>query len=541
MMLKQLAAVRFVLVLVPLFGAATALFAFQQADGAPPPPHTSPKFIFYWGNLQADLSPANHFRAAEKITVHAFRQMLLRPPHLWTGSALAPQVSFRLDGHPITATRGEQDYVAKLGWLDEHFVQKATGGQTVHITELYLDGDATGSIDLLLKEPEPTELAEPVVWQNTTISMLNTRLLEQVAWGREDIHEISNRDFFTEDEFWQTIRQTPFAVWQPYIVPTEIRASIRIASRRLTEQGFSCILEGDAYRSMLANVEIYKHLVRPGSVATRMLHTDQHERLFEKNMNIVADNDPRLALRRNRDTHTLRIKWGALDQTISNLYLLPEQLDAAGNLVSTDSPISVGGTTQHGERERMLQRRPEVWIDGVPVPDLAFSLSVDKGMVSPERSTAATRRVLPGEPMPDSLAENLPDTVTTVHLHHLHAAGYDLSALTFSVSFLDLREPMLLRNTLPVLLNAPGSTRVKLESPVGLDKVYEVIFELLDPAFVRLSVFDPDGWAPYNMEERYAAGKHRVEIPRAVFRRSGKHYLFLNTPFGVAKTEWEVR
>lgn len=529
-MLQQLAAVRFVLVLLPLLGAATTLPAFQLADGAPPPPHTSPKFIFYWGSLQADLSPANHFRAAEKITVHQFRQMLLRPPHLWTGTALAHQVAFRLDGHPITATKGEQDYVAKLGWLDEHFAQKAAHGQTVRITDLYLAADATGSIDLLLEEPEPTEPTESVIWQNTTTSTLNTRLLEQVVWGREDIHELSNRDFFTADEFWQTIRQQPFAVWNPYATPTPIRASIKLATRRQTAQGFSAVLEPDAYRGMVAEVGNYQHLVRPGTLASLTLDTDQYERLYEKALNIVADNDPRLALRRNRDAHTLQIKWGAVAHVIGNRYLL-ELRDAAGNPVPADAPQTLPVLVQHGELKHLLALRPQVWIDGLPVPDLAFSLTVGD----------RHERVLPDQPMPDGLTDDLASTAAALRLHDLQAGGYDLSALTFSVRSFDPDVPLLLRNTLPVLLNAPGSARIRLEPPVAQGQVYEVFFELLEPAFVRLSVFEPDGWSPYNLEERYAAGKHRVEIPRAVFRRSGQHYLFLNTLFGVAKAEWEVR
>ena len=58
---------------------------------------------------------------------------------------------------------------------------------------------------------------------------------------------------------------------------------------------------------------------------------------------------------------------------------------------------------------------------------------------------------------------------------------------------------------------------------------------------VRLSVFEPDGWNTWTLEEKYAAGQHQVEIPRNVFRNTGKHYLFLSTPFGVARQEFEVR
>jgi hypothetical protein len=516
-----------------LFGAHATLFSFQFADGAPPAPQTSSKYIFYWGNLQADLTAENQFHTRAQMTPQAFRQMLLRAPYLWNGAAMAQQVSFRLDGHPITATRSEQDYVSRLGWLDETFGAKATDRQVLRLTDLYLDGQATGSIDLVLETQEDKGPNDVVRWQNTIVSMLNTNLLERVVWGREDIHEVSNRDFFTENEFWQTVQQMPFAVWSPYVTPTEIRAGIQVKSRALTTQGFTCILTPDTYTNMVANMANYKHLLEPGSVVSLTLHTHQHERLFEKSLNIVAENDPRLALRRDRDTHNLKIKWGALDQTISNLYLL-ELRDTQGNLTAVDAPNDMRITIQVGELEPMLALHPQFWIDGEPLPDVTFRLS------TPNRSTL----VSPGQPMPDSLAADFAQAsgdLVMLQLHQLQTPGYDLSSLEFSLSFFTGNNALFMRNTLSALMTAPGSARIKLLPPEEKTKNFEVAFELLEPAAVRLSIFEPDGWNTYTIGDKFPAGRSSVQIPHSVFRRSGKHYLFMNTPFGVAKQEFEVR
>lgn len=513
-----------------LWASRTALFGFQLADGARPAPNASDKYIFYWGSLQADLLRENNFHANANVTVHAFRQMLLRPPNLWNGTALVAQVAFRLDGHPITATRGEQDYVSRLGWLDETFSPKATEGQVVHLSDLRLDGATTGSIDIHLKEPETKPSNDVSVWQSNTSSMMNDQLLEQVAWGREDILDISNRDFFTENEFWQIIRLEPFVVWNPYAAQREIRAGIRIASRTLTEQAFTTVLESSAYRGMVANIGNYKHLVRPGSLATLTLHTDQHDRLYEKALNIVADNDPRLTLRRNRDTHTLKIKWGALEQTLRNMYMIGDLRDPQGQLVGVDAPKELRLTINFDELESMLDRRPELWIDGQSVPDLAFSLSAGDWSV----------HIPTGAPMPDSLAANIP-AKATLRLHGLQTVGYDLGAVAFSLNFIQANEAILWRNRLSSLLMAPGSARIVLQPPVLQPKAYAVEFELKEPAFVVLSVFEPDGWTVHTLEEKFAAGTHRVEVPLSAFRNSGKHYLFLNTPFGVVRQEFEVR
>ncbi|MBL7796843.1 MAG: hypothetical protein JNJ90_10095 [Saprospiraceae bacterium] len=515
-----------------LLVSQSTLFGFQLADGARPAPNTSDKYIFYWGNLQADLTRANNFHATAELTVQDFRQMLLHQPKLWNGKVLVAQVAFRLNGHPLTATRTEQDYVTRLGWLDETFGRPATEGQVLRLTDLRLDEATTGSVDIRLKEPEQQPSKDVVVWQSNTTSMLNTQLLEQVAWGREDILEISNRDFFTENEFRQIIRLEPFVVWNPYVPQREVRAGIRIASRALTEQGFSCVLESTAYRSMVDNVENYKHLVRPGSLVTLTLFTDQHDRLYEKALNIVADNDPRLTLRRNRDAHRLRVKWGAMDQTIPNLYLQNDLRDASGAFIGVDDPKTMRYTLNLGERIPMLSLRPEVWIDGESVPDLAFSLSSGDGWLVQVPAYA---------PMPDSLGASIPEK-STLQLDNLQAVGYDLSALTFVLTFtFPPNDLLLVRNRLSSLLVAGSSARIALHPPELNEKAYAVSFELKEPAMVRLSLFEPDGWNTWTLEEKYAAGQHRVEIPRSVFRNPGKHYLFLSTPFGVARQEFEAR
>ena len=514
-----------------LFLIPPALFGFQLADGARPAPNTSDKYILYWGNLQADLTRANNFHVTAEITVQAFRQMLLHQPKLWNGKVLVAQVVFRLDGHPLTATRTEQDYVTRLGWLDETFGRPATEGQVLHLTDLRLDEATTGSVDIRLKEPEQAPSKDVVVWQSNTTSMLNTQLLEQVAWGREDILEISNRDFFTENEFWQIIRLEPFVVWNPYVPQREVRASIRIATRALTEQGFVSMLESNAYRSMVDNVGNYKHLVRPGSLATLTLHTDQHDRLYEKALNIVADNDPRLTLRRNRDTHTLKIKWGALEQTLRNLYLIGDMRDLSGQLVSVDDPRDMRLTINYGELKSMLGQRPALWIDDQIVSDLGFNLSAGDWSV----------QIPPGEQMPDSLVNTDIPTKATLRLSGLHASGYALGTLSFSMNFTQSFDFLLWPNRLSSLLFASGSARIALHPPVLQEKVYAVSFELKQETILSLSVFEPDGWNTWTLNEKYIAGQHRVEIPRSVFRNSGKHYLFLNTPFGVARQEFEVR
>jgi hypothetical protein len=146
--------------------------------------------------------------------------------------------------------------------------------------------------------------------------------------------------------------------------------------------------------------------------------------------------------------------------------------------------------------------------------------------------------------MPDSLAADLAQAsgdLATLRLHQMQTPGYDLSSLEFSLSFFTGNNALFMRNTLSALMTAPGSARIKLLPPEEKTKNFEVAFELLEPAAVRLSIFEPDGWNTYTIGDKFPAGRSSVQIPHSVFRRSGKHYLFMNTPFGVAKQEFEVR
>ncbi|MEQ1744733.1 MAG: hypothetical protein ABMA02_04860 [Saprospiraceae bacterium] len=510
------------------------LLGFQLADGASPAPKIADKYIFYWGSLQVDLTRENSFRASAKMTVPAFRQMLLRPPHLWNGSALVDRIAFQLDGHSLLATHNTNDYVSKLGWMDETFSKPAAAGQVVHLTDLTLGEGATGIIDIMLEEPEKKSNSDVTIRSPWTTNSLNTRFLQQVIWGREDIHETSNRDFFTVNEFWQTVGQMPVMDWQPHANPVSTTASIQISSPEMAAQGFSSVLESDAYLGMLENLRNYKHLAKPGSTVTLTLKTrEQHDPLYEKSLNIVAENDPRLTLRRKRDARTFQIKWGGMDQKISNLYLL-ELKDAQGNPLTADAPNRQRYSLRKAELEAMLALKPEFWVDAEPLRSASFRITTPRHSFD----------VGPDQPIPDSLAADLAFETGTndfgiVQLHNLRAPGYDLSSIEYSLGTME--NPLPLRNSFNVLKTAPVSLLINLQAPVEIAQSYEVEFGLPAATFVRLSVFEPDGWMTYSVGETYTAGKHRLAIPRGMFRRSGKHFLILNTQIGVARVEFEAR
>lgn len=454
--------------------------------------------------------------------------MLHSTPYLWTGAGMAGQVTFKLEGIPVAATRNGQDYPALIGQLDETIGQKVNAGQVLQLTELQLDAQTQGRIELHI---ETAGQAPAGSGPYTAANMLNTRFLNLVIWGREDIFDNANRDFFTQTEFWQTVQQLPVLEWAPYAVPQPVRAGIRLYELGEIPLDLRAGLDPAGYRAMLKNLENYRHLLKPGAAVSLTLHSaEQHERLYEKTMYIVGDSDPRLALRRNRDTHSLKIRWGAWEQTLHSLYLL-ELKDAQGNTIVVDPPIDVIVRIAAPERSAMLTGRPEFWIDGQPAPDMAFRLTtpLDSAFVEP------------GQPLPQGVFVHPDSTDNAFMLQFdidaLTAPGYTLPDIQFSLRYYTLRENSRLRNTLDALRSAPGTNLAKLHAPVAAGAGYAVDLEILEETDARLSIFTPDGENVFTLDNKYPPGRHTVEIPRIAFRRPGQYFLFLNTASGVARQE----
>lgn len=506
--------------------------AYQIADGAGQAVSAAPKFIFYWGDMQCELTPANAFKGAFTLTPAAFHNMLLHAPALWTGSTLAPAVSFRLEGRSVVATRGANDYAEGINALDAFLNPKAAPGQVLHITELLLDAPVRGAIDITIQTPET---AQPGSGRNRfplqREPYTNEQFLQRVIWGREDIQEVSNRDFFSEAEFWQTIRQLPYVEWKPGITPRPVSVAVNF----LDENGASTFgvvhpLEDNQYRQLVELLNHYRHLVRPGAVIQlRMYSTERYDEFFRKTVTIVDDNDPRLSLRRSRDLHEIQLQWGSWTATASNLYLLRFPA-GRGPAISVDPPVYWNDVRLGGGLSEMLGGQPECRVDGQLIPGLSFRLSI------PTDSFELEVR----EALPDTLVQDIAARFGSdkdIRLDHFQLPGIDLPVMECTFPYIRSRNRFLFRNDLSVLATAPGSARIKLYAPTLADTELFVDFDLPEQASVEISVFEPEGRNIFLVSEQPQAGRHTAHIPMTSFRRKGKYYIFLNTPFGVAKQE----
>lgn len=515
------------------FGLYPALFILLPAGRhtLPITPAPAEKYIFYWGTAQCDLTAANGFKSQMSVSQAEFKQMLLNPPKIWDGKTLLRDFSFKLGGMRITTA----DYVSRIGQLDETFGQNVVPGQLLRLTELQLDARTEGSIDITIQESAPKkENAARNVWQSAPASYLNSRWLERVIWGREEVYDTPNRDFFTAAEFWQTVQQLPVLEWKKHANPVPVSVSIQFADPGSTTFGLVARLDDESYKSMLANLENYRHLVKPGATISLILKTaEQHEELFQRRMVLVPDNDPRLALRRNRDTHTLRFRWGAWTDQVEFLYLrrLP---DASGNPYPVDLPVGRAAGRPRAEVLEMLHLRPELWIDGQPVPAFFYRLSSDSASV----------RIPSGATVPEDFGKDIYSGTRergVIQLDSFEVAGYDLPPITLFLNYFDIGNRLLVRNDFDALNAVQGSVRIKLLAPVFEKTDLSIDFSVPEQVKIALSIFEPDGRNVFLQEETYPAGQHTLKVPRSAFRRGGKHFCFLNTPFGVAKQEFEVK
>lgn len=516
-----------------LFGllCAPPIYSYQISNKNPTDSAAGTKFIFYWGKLQCDLSETNQYRGIYRCTAADFRQILHSTPYLWTGDQMAERVSFQLESHRVIATRGTFDYTSLIGKLDEAIGQKVVDGQTLQITGLQLNEQISGRIDLFIEASETKD--QGVVYRRPppgASNMLNTEFLEMVVWGREAIYENSNRDFFSETEFWRTVQQFPAVEWAPDIQPGAVRASIQVKDIGDASFDLRAHLEAPYYQQMVENLNNYRHLIKPGSRITLALHTvEEYERLYEKNMYLVADNDPRLALRKNRNTHTFRMEWAGWEESAEQVYLLQVK-DANGNPLTVDPTISLASTTMTDVLAAMMGEGPTFWIDGHLAPDISFRLQTPAGAV----------RIDAGQGIPDTLIAALnraPLERYEIKIDSLQMAGYDLSALSCTLRFFYLAENLRVRNQLSALLAAPSTAWVKIYPLSPLDSGYAVELELLRETSGQLSIFSSEGENIFTLGNMYPAGRHTVEIPRAVFKQPGKYFVFLNTIYGVGKQE----
>lgn len=497
----------------------------QTADGSPARTPTPEKFIFYWGTAQAALTSDNQYRAEWTLQPGEFRQILLQAPYLWNGRTMSERINFRLNGLPVTVTRGPQDYEAAAMEIYEYFSDKMAHGQIVAITDLALTPEHVGTIDIRLEEPPAaaSDGANVVPAERYPVSWLNKNLVAMVQWGLER-HEVLERDFFTPREALEILRQQPVVEWQPHLSPQPVYADVQITQLGGAQHGSRVLLsDPEAYQQILHYAGQYRFLLRPGALLTLSLYSSRYERLYEHILRLVDENDPRLALRRHRDAHRARLQWGPLTHEWTNLYLTSVE-NSKGTRLSADLPYVVRFIFAHASLPELSATRPILWIDDTRVTDLAFSLSAQGNTIH-----VSPNEALPALPPPDN------STPYSVRLHDLQAAGYDLSGLVAAATFIPVQTPRL-----PQATDAKTPAALTLYLPTLTPEAVEVTFYLPEAATLSIDVKDSQGAITHNINGLYSAGRHSISLPRRLLRTSSHYIIALKTPYGEARQPLEI-
>ncbi len=474
----------------------------------------SERFIFYWGNAQATLTVENQYRAQWKLKPAAFQQMLLQRPRLWNGRTMEERVCFRLENVPVVATRDEAEYETLLSELHKRFAIEATPGQRYALTDLALTPQLLGNIEILIEEGTPSRQDPSAREQRYSGFWMDQRLLAAVTWGWGS-SESYHRDYFTPQEALQILLQQPAVVWQAGVAPQPVYADIQFAWDDEGQHSFRALLDDpDAYQQIIQRINRYLFLLRPGVRVTLSLYSNRYDRLYEHTLRLVSDTDPRLALRRQRDGHRVHLKWGPVEHTWEALYLTCFK-SPSGEILPADPSLTVWLTLARAFLPELLTHRPALWIDDVRIPDLTFSLSAGQYTV----------RLSAEETPPLEDLQGNADSTLRLYLHHLSAAGYDLSGVSVGIHFIAAQP-------LPLPPPRRSASILVLYQPALSHDAVEITFDLPASTTVHLNILSSQNTAVYHLEGFYSAGRHTLSLPRRHLPASGAYEITLITSYG---------
>lgn len=523
---------RSVLVFCIFLYACTHLAAFQFADATAPKPAPLPKYIFYWGQQQCDLTAEQQYKGRFTMRPPEFRQMLLSTPKLWNGTGLVTEFSFHLQEFPIHT----KTYLTQIASLDQQFGQSVTAGQVLAIRQLDLGNGVTASIEIEITAPGNEK--KLVFGAQGYAPFLNAQWMETITWGQEDKLEINQRDFFTVAEFWEIFGQEPYLEWRSWQAATPVTAELQILDAEEVTLSLRFRLEEQRYAEFIRQAQVYRHLFKPGVRATLLLQTsDQYERLYQKSLQLVDEGDERLLFRRNQDFHTLQIGWGEWKETIEHLYL-KEVSDRDGKRRTADQPVN---------RWSMLSN----WVDHLnDWARLGPQFRVDNELVEGASYTIQSNdstfyRVENGQFDPAELKRIFSQNEINRNgwkINNIELPGFSLPFMQFSFrNNLFTREQILLRNNIQTLSLIADSIRgYSIKAPVKDGKEWKFELESPQRSDLIITVFNSENLNVFWEDIIIGAGKSAHSIPANVLTEKGKYKAFLISYLGVTKVEFEV-
>lgn len=536
------------LVTVPLLHAQpSALLSNTGSESIQPgrAPVPAPKMIFYWGEIQCDLSEENGYQNIIETTLPKLRKSIFSAPYTWTGKKLQDTTVFYFESIAITSIRGNAEaYSAFVSEIDRKFLQSATPGTVFHITGLQLGAGRVGTIRLSIQEEGEKPKRRNFRDQNRLVMMKND-VFDAFHWG-PFVNNLMSRDFFTVKEIETTLNSEPFVEWNPYVPPYPLEVRIAPVSPDIDLPASVIQLDGaPAYSEKIStSTKAYRHLIQPGMNLELVLgNASQHSQDVRVWLQVVEDGDPRIQLRRDRNGHEVQFNWGSFSVTQDQLYLrsfnTPDNkvlhADRSTWLYLTQRITQSASETQEEVREQalnnFLQTRPSILVDGLELKDFTFDFVLDK----------ETWTIGPGELLPTAVQEKIKAQVARFAMpdftiqHIRSESGYDFGQMEL-FGMLRIGTPPLKK--MEYYLQQPISTRITLSEPEISSNGGDICFNITLPEFcaVQMTVFSESGKSLYFSSDDRPQGKSRLHIPGG-FLEKGKLLIVIDTPMGFVRQQ----
>ena len=505
------------------------------------------KCIFYWGDMQSVLLQKNNYEAEISVSPHNFRKSMFSQPSLWNGKSLIRDFQFKFEQMDISVATDKEFFNQFIPALDTKYAQTAKAGDLFMIENIPIADGYLGCIKITINKDtlEVTKQRYEFVDAGTSS---NFKALARADWGAY-IHSESHaddRDFFTVQEFWQTLKTPPSLEWKADKTPEKML--ILISFHDISTKLNSPVIEFDTtnhVQNMENVMKPYAHLITPGlSVRLELKTANQYHTELQSLLQIVADDDPRLALRRQKNTHKFSVEWGDLKWN-SNQYLQSFPT-ADGNQRYADRTsflmlrqewtnpemYQIGDAFNRTKKlKEMLAARPIIRVDGKEIWPYSFDIQFNKTSYS-----IAENELLPYD-LQDKLYgvltnPNEPSSVFFTLKNIKSKSGYVFDPLELNcflggyveqnyASFDYLkRQPQSTKFTLPPPTPNPisdGNLRVEVVIPHGANAV--------------LTVFDENGKSRYRESKDFPIGLSYFTVPAGMLEK-GINYIFVSTPWG---------
>ena len=536
------------ILLVPVLHAQQSAFLSNTGSESLQPgraPATAAKMIFYWGEIQCDLSEENGYQNNIETTLPKLRKSIFSAPYTWTGKKLQDTTVFQFESISITSIRGNAAaYSALVSDIDRQYLQSAKPGTVLHITGLQLGEGRTGTIHLSIQEEGEKPKRRNFRDQNRLVMMEND-VFDAFHWGPY-VNNLMSRDFFTVKEIETTLNSEPFVEWNPYVPPYPLEVRIAPVSPDIDLPASVIQLDGMTTYSekVSTSTKAYRHLIQPGMNLVLVLGSaSQHSQDVRVLLQVVEEGDPRLQLRRDRNGHDVQFNWGNFSVTQDQLYLrsfnTPDNkviyADRSTWLYLTQRITQSASETQEEVREQalknFLQTRPSILVDGLEITDFTFDFVFDR----------KTWTIGPGEMLPTELQQKIRDQTAKLFMpdftiqHIRSESGYDFGQMEL---FGMLRTGISIRKEMEYYRQQPISTRITLSEPEISSNGGDIWFNITLPEFcaVQMTVFNESGKSLYFSGDDRPQGKSRLHIPGG-FLEKGNLLIVIDTPVGFVRQQ----